>query len=613
MPASDDSDSRLPGSPLVRSAVYDRAAVGLWIQDLSATWDRFRALRASGVDDLGAWFEEDPGRLDALVATIRRGTPNMATCQMYGAANADDLRERAFDTLGRGTQRATRDFLEGWFDGDNVFSATVDARRLDGRVFHVRLVARAPRSRDEAENLVVALLDVTREVELQADLADETARLDELLRDADIGRWDFDIVDRRVRLQAPIGDLLGIPENVWIAEDVFREHLAGIDLVDADRQLERIAANTTDRLAFTVRTPHEPPMWFEIRGRVLRDEDGVPNRVIGLARDRTSETVAIEAAETATGAFDVAAAPQLLIDDAGVVLDANESFAVLMGRPRSALVGQPARVLRADRDRDDVYVSRMWPRLREGGIWSGRIPLLRADGATLDLHFVIRRLARRPDRTPRYLCSVVEGVTTDAELQARVAELTAMVHIDPLTGLSNRTALFERLRVELHAGRPTGVLFVDLDGFKAINDVHGHDVGDRALREIGQRLLHSVRGSDLVARLGGDEFVILMTDLDDLSGVPRVARRALNAIAEPLTTVPRRPQRVSASFGVAVSPSDGTEADTLLRHADTAMYRAKARGGGTWLPWNPGIFGMGSDTHAQLDDRDIDESGAKDA
>ncbi|MBU6423410.1 MAG: GGDEF domain-containing protein [Chloroflexota bacterium] len=148
---------------------------------------------------------------------------------------------------------------------------------------------------------------------------------------------------------------------------------------------------------------------------------------------------------------------------------------------------------------------------------------------------------------------------------------------DPLTGLRNRRAFEEALTVAYEQRRPFAVVYIDLDGFKAINDRYGHDAGDKALQHAAAALLRSVREIDTAARLGGDEFALLLAGTDEPSA-ERVARRALDE----LRSVPRdHPEwsGLDASFGVAAG-SDAQDAHALLDRADKAMYAAKRAGGG---------------------------------
>jgi diguanylate cyclase len=170
----------------------------------------------------------------------------------------------------------------------------------------------------------------------------------------------------------------------------------------------------------------------------------------------------------------------------------------------------------------------------------------------------------------------------DASLQAANTELQRAVQFDSLTSLPNRRLLFERLgQITRHCdaeGRQAALLFIDLDGFKPLNDLFGHGFGDAVLCEVAHRLVSLARGPDTVARLGGDEFVVLLGDIASPEAAHQVAMRAVAAVQAPLRLA-RRDARLSASVGVALYPQDGTPS-RLLAAADAAMHEAKRRGGG---------------------------------
>ncbi|MCE9595379.1 MAG: diguanylate cyclase [Planctomycetes bacterium] len=160
--------------------------------------------------------------------------------------------------------------------------------------------------------------------------------------------------------------------------------------------------------------------------------------------------------------------------------------------------------------------------------------------------------------------------------------MTRMAYRDTLTGLPNRVSLADRLSLELaHARRNRDLLaiaYVDLDGFKQVNDRFGHHVGDQYLKAIALRLRSALRAVDTIARLGGDEFVILLPGLADQRDAELVARKVLDALSTPID-VDGRELQAGASIGVALYPNDGDEAEMLMRRADKAMYRAKSAGG----------------------------------
>lgn len=184
-----------------------------------------------------------------------------------------------------------------------------------------------------------------------------------------------------------------------------------------------------------------------------------------------------------------------------------------------------------------------------------------------------------PDQVPRLVRFAMERQRHLAALEAaRVAAAHRATH-DPLTGLANRGLFLDHLDRALafgaRYGRKTGLLFVDLDGFKLINDSLGHAVGDRLLIDVSQRLLSTVRRSDAVARLGGDEFVVLLPDVNSRLDVAHVRDMILDCLREPIDLGDGRHERVDASVGGAMSPLDGITAQELLDAADVAMYRDK--------------------------------------
>ena len=175
------------------------------------------------------------------------------------------------------------------------------------------------------------------------------------------------------------------------------------------------------------------------------------------------------------------------------------------------------------------------------------------------------------------------GVGRDiTELVLARQHVVSLAYSDPLTGLANRTSLgpaFEQA-VERARRRSTRLasLFIDLDGFKQINDSHGHQAGDRFLVETGRRLRASLRASDLVARLGGDEFFAVLEDLQEIDAIEAVARKLLVEVQRPFELAPGALARASASIGISIFPDDAQDAVTLMKHADRAMYRAKESG-----------------------------------
>ena len=177
----------------------------------------------------------------------------------------------------------------------------------------------------------------------------------------------------------------------------------------------------------------------------------------------------------------------------------------------------------------------------------------------------------------------------DVTTYVRNAELAER---DALTGLANRKAfrerLIERLAAAARAGQPVGVLYVDLDRFKAVNDTLGHPVGDALLRKVADRFKSALRDGDVVARLGGDEFAIIQSDAPQPAAATALATRLVDLISRAYA-VEGHMLHIGASVGLAIAPTDGYEPDVLLKNADLALYRAKAEGRGCYRFFEPGM------------------------
>lgn len=226
---------------------------------------------------------------------------------------------------------------------------------------------------------------------------------------------------------------------------------------------------------------------------------------------------------------------------------------------------------------DGRLTTKMCDGLREHGRWEGEYWSRRRDGGDYAERLSITAL-RNEDGEIQDYAAVVTDVTKRKQDEERILY---QANYDGLTGLPNRVLFVDRLDQSLaYLGRRGGrlsVMFIDLDGFKLVNDTLGHDIGDLLLKEAASRLETCIRSGDTVARLGGDEFTILMPEISRVGDTPLLAQRVLDALSEPFL-LNGNEAFVSASIGITVFPDDGTTSADLLRNADAAMYRAKEQG-----------------------------------
>jgi diguanylate cyclase (GGDEF)-like protein/PAS domain S-box-containing protein len=266
-----------------------------------------------------------------------------------------------------------------------------------------------------------------------------------------------------------------------------------------------------------------------------------------------------------------------ITDSGGTILDVNETFSRITGYSREEVVGQNSRILKSGRQGREFYAA-MWRELIEKGYWYGEIWNRRKSGEMYAEMLTISTVRNAQGDTQNYV-ALFSDITLLKEHQY---QLEHIAHYDALTTLPNRVLLADRLRQgmaqALRRAQLLAVAYLDLDGFKAINDLHGHDAGDRLLMTVATRMKQVLREGDTLARLGGDEFVAVLLDLTDIEACVAMLTRLLVAAAQPVY-VGDLVLQVSASLGVTFYPQAGDiDADQLLRQADQAMYQAKLAG-----------------------------------
>ena len=309
---------------------------------------------------------------------------------------------------------------------------------------------------------------------------------------------------------------------------------------------------------------------------VYRDHLGEVEGVFAAARDITDRKQAEEKLKLAASVFSHAREGITITDATGTILEVNDTFIQTTGYSREEAIGQNPRILQSGRQSPEFYAD-MWKALLEEGYWYGEVWNRRKNGEVYAEMKTISAVRDAHDVTTHYvaLCTDITPMKEHQEQLERIA------HYDILTSLPNRSLLADRLsQAMLQCSRhdqSLAVVFLDLDGFKDVNDAHGHDVGDELLIALSIRMKEALREGDTLARFGGDEFVAVLTDLAQVEDCEPVLERFLLAASEPVT-VGEVVLNVSASIGVTIYPQDSVDADQLMRHADQAMYVAKESG-----------------------------------
>jgi len=277
----------------------------------------------------------------------------------------------------------------------------------------------------------------------------------------------------------------------------------------------------------------------------------------------------------------------IITDARGRILRVNEAFTRITGYRQDEVIGRTPKKLRSSQYDKDFYKT-IWLELKACGVWQGEIWSRRKNGELYPEWLNISAVLDEHGKAVQYIC-IFSDFTEKKLSEDRIYHLA---HYDILTQLPNRALLHERLgQAVLYAQRhdkPTAILFVDLDHFKRINDTLGHALGDQLLQVIAQRLLDCVRKGDTVARQGGDEFIIVLHDLQHEDDAAVVAEHILMQVTKPIQ-LENHEVVISASIGISLYPVDATDASSMLKNADAAMYRAKEQGRGIYQFFTPDL------------------------
>ncbi|MBB5016912.1 diguanylate cyclase (GGDEF)-like protein/PAS domain S-box-containing protein [Chitinivorax tropicus] len=263
-------------------------------------------------------------------------------------------------------------------------------------------------------------------------------------------------------------------------------------------------------------------------------------------------------------------------DAKNAILAINPAFTRLTGYQRDEIVGGNTRLLRSDRH-DERFYQEMSDAIRLNGQWQGEIWVKRKSGEDFVAWLGVNTILNE-DGTVHRRVAQFQDISEKKKSEELIWQ---QANFDPLTGLPNRHMFHDRLQQEIKKSHRTGLslalIFLDLDHFKAVNDTLGHAMGDQLLKDVASRLTATVRESDTVVRLGGDEFTLILSELEDTHIAERVARDLLARLVEPFQLGDDLTY-ISASIGITFYPDDATDVDSLIKHADQAMYAAKQRG-----------------------------------
>ncbi len=338
---------------------------------------------------------------------------------------------------------------------------------------------------------------------------------------------------------------------------------------------------------------------FDVLKKPLFRKEGGREGLIIVGRDVTKLKRAEENLRITASVFGNSQEGIVITDANNILLDVNPAFTQITGYTREEVIGKNPKLLSSGRQ-DKAFYTAMWESLKQKKTWRGEVWNRRKSGEIYAELLSIAAICDDDGKVLRYV-----GVFSDiSHLKAHEADLDRVAHYDALTGIPNRVLLADRMRQAIaQTAREQSMMvvcYLDLDGFKLINDSMGHEAGDQVLVEVAKRIENTIRGGDTVARLGGDEFVVLLLWKDKDEKCVATLERLLVAIAQPVT-VKDTYCTLSASIGVSIYPLDDEDPDTLLRHADQAMYVAKQSGKNRFYIYDTALEMRTRDRHKLLE------------
>lgn len=421
--------------------------------------------------------------------------------------------------------------------------------------------------------------DITERKQLELSLRLNQAELQEAQRIGNIGNWHMDVATGLVQWSPHLFRMFGLEPGhgapsfteqgkIFVSESWARLNEAMDKLVKTGESYE---------LDLEIVRPDLSTGYIVARGEAVYDLDGKVSAVHGVAADITQRKLYEQRLHLAASVFTHTREGILITDADGVIIDVNDAFSNITGFSRQESVGQKPNILKSGQHDAEFYRS-LWQSLKARGFWSGEIRNRRKNGEQFIEMLTISAVHDEAGEPVRYV-GLFSDITLLKEQQRR---LEIIAHYDALTGLPNRVLLADRMHQAMvqaeRRQQQLAVAYIDLDGFKDVNDKYGHDAGDQLLMAVANHMKSSLREGDTLARLGGDEFVAILLDLADTNSANLILDRLLKSVHQP-TTIGNVTVELSASVGVTFYPQESEiDADQLLRQADQAMYQAKLTG-----------------------------------
>lgn len=473
--------------------------------------------------------------------------------------------------------------------------------RKDGIIIDVEISC-FPLQLDDEQLLFCSSRDITERKRAEKQLQDSEQWLNFALETLHAGAWELNLnnmIASRTALHDQIFGYSRLPSN-WTYE-TFLQHVIPEDRQTVNECFKAAHSQQTDvNFDCRIRRSDGEIHWIWAKARRKLDQFGHTVSLSGIVQDISERKQAEEKLHLAASVFTHAREAIMITEPDGTIIDVNDAFTRITGYNREEILGHNPRILRSGLQ-DKAFYATLWNELLEKGHWDGEIWNRRKQGELYAEMLTISSVCNDQGDIQHYV-ALFSDIT---EIKQHEKQLEYIAHYDALTNLPNRVLLADRLHQSMtqaqRYSQSLAVLYLDLDGFKGINDKHGHEVGDHLLKSISARMKQTLRQSDTLARLGGDEFVAVLQGFGDIDASLLMIDRLLIAASQKLK-IGDLILQVSASVGVTFYPQTvDVDADQLLRQADQSMYQAKMGGKNRYHVFDTQLALSIRDHHESLD------------
>ena len=427
--------------------------------------------------------------------------------------------------------------------------------------------------------LICVIRDVTEEVKSKESLANSEQLFRSIFEQAAIGVALISAKEGKfIRINQRFCDMLGYSVDEMVHEKHFTELTHPDDLLDNISSREKILNGLEREVTIEKRYIHRDGhiIWVKLTISPTWEVGEQPQSHIVVVQDITKRKKNEEKLQLLARVFSDTHEGIMITDANQKIVDVNPAFIKITGYKHEDVIGKSPRILSSGKQTSEFY-TQMWQSITDHGYWKGEVWNRTKEGELYSELINISSLTNGDDEVTHYV-AVFSDITSIKHQQDK---LNLMAHYDVLTKLPNRALFVDRFHQSIAHSKRTGhqlaVCFLDLDDFKPVNDNYGHEAGDHLLIEVAKRITSCIREEDTVSRQGGDEFAILLNDIKSASQYESTMQRIHQSLALPYF-IDGIQHNITASSGITLYPLDDGDIDTLLRHADHAMYQSKLSG-----------------------------------